>query len=231
LTTRNKTQENSPNQVKSSQSQEKMSTHVISSIASNLVDSCCGDALASKLAFGKKNDIDDGKHDIDVTEEKKEDTPSAHSKVNPNNPGIKLFKKKQHFTDKEMKYYNVKWKHLPKEAREAAESVGYDQKKWDHGETIKHLDDEHWHDLHTSQKHAMETLGWDKHSWNDRFKDYGWKELPELQRRAATVAGYTKENWWDGPDHLKKLQWKDLTDDQKQAMAVFGWTEHEWDKP
>ena len=209
-----------------------MATHVLSSIATNLVDSCCGDGLTSKLAFGgKKSNIDGGKNDIDVTEAVIEEKKTGdHPKINPNNGGKKLFKKKQNFTDKEKKYYDVKWKKLPKEAREAAETAGYDQAKWDNHEKVHHLDDEWWGDLSSKKREALEVLGWDKHSWNDHFKHYGWKELPELQQRAATVAGYTKENWWDGPDHLKKKEWKDLTDDEKQGMAVFGWTEHEWNK-
>lgn len=207
-----------------------MATHVISSIATNLFDSCCGDGLASKLSFGKKPNStgNDGRDDIDVTDEEKKVDDAHRPKINPNNPGVKLFKKKQHFTDKEMKYTTVKWKNLPKEAREAAESVGYDEKKWDDDEKIHHLDDKWWGDLSSSKREAMEILGWDKHSWNDHFKHYGWKELPELQRRAATLAGYTKETWWDGPDHLKKKTWKDLTADEKQGMAVFGWSEREW---
>lgn len=205
-----------------------MSTHVISKLADTLCNSCCSDDLAGKLAFGKKHD-NDSKNDIDVTEEKKEDTQSGlPPKVNPNNPGIKIYKKKHAFTDKESKYELVKWRKLPKEAREAAASLGYDQEKWDDSHIFPHLVDQGWHDLSETDLNALTTLGWEEHAWEGQYQGWNWEDLPELQLRAAKAAGYTKENWWEDKADLDK-SWDDLTDDQKLAMAVFGWTKKEWD--
>lgn len=207
-----------------------MSTHVISQLAENLLNVCCGDkadTIANKLPFKKKDDDGD---DLDVTEEKKEEMPSTPAPSKTAAPKVSSSGKE--FTDLESKYELTQWKDLPADVQAAAVELGYDETMWNNDEECD-AGDKHWHDLTEEEKKAVQTLGWEESAWEDQYHHAGWADLPELQKRAAEAAGYSEDNWsgppHERPQHLEHSHWDELKVEDQKRMAVFGYTKHQWD--
>ncbi|KAG7363083.1 hypothetical protein IV203_026443 [Nitzschia inconspicua] len=210
-----------------------MSTHVISQLAENLLNACCGDkadAITSKLPFQRKEDHENDL-DLDVAEEKKEEVPStpapvaSEKKTDPKTTDGE-------FSDFETKYELTLWKDLPEDVRNAAIEIGYNEEMWNNNEEC-HVGGKHWHDLSEAELKAVQTLGWEEKAWEDQYHHSEWEDLPALQLRAAEAAGYTKTSWsgppHEKPQHLEHSHWDELDVEDQKRMAVFGYTKHEWD--
>lgn len=136
------------------------------------------------------------------------------------------------------------WRDLPRDARNAALTLGYNQTNWDEDTRIP-LDEKPWEELSRDQQRAAIILGYDSQTWNENvdsdvsdgsscyfpFDHLLWSELPPNALRAAENLGYTPEIWdndQDGPldDHL----WTDLTLVEQMAAVVLGFDERSWNQ-
>eukprot|EP00557_Chaetoceros_sp_GSL56_P013017 CAMPEP_0176479434 /NCGR_PEP_ID=MMETSP0200_2-20121128/1740_1 /TAXON_ID=947934 /ORGANISM="Chaetoceros sp., Strain GSL56" /LENGTH=73 /DNA_ID=CAMNT_0017875483 /DNA_START=123 /DNA_END=344 /DNA_ORIENTATION=+ len=63
------------------------------------------------------------------------------------------------------KYEEYDWVELPVAAKQAAEKLGYDKKKWDGGKPGAY-DDYDWDELTDEQRKAAAILGYDEATWD-----------------------------------------------------------------
>jgi hypothetical protein len=208
-----------------------MSTHVMSTIASKVLNGCCGDRLddlCAKLPFHKPNSSSSNhiEEDVDATpvaEEKKEDAPSEPVVTKPNRFGAASI------TPFDMKYELTQWKDLPADVQKAAQDVlEYDEEMWNNGEYVD-VDGKHWEDLSEEELQAVQLLGWDEDTWEHKYEHTEWTELPDVIKRAAESAGYTEEIWENSEHPLEEKYWEEMSDEEKVALTVFGWTQTKWD--
>ena len=62
-------------------------------------------------------------------------------------------------------YDDDDWDELPKEAKAAAKTLGYNQKKWDNDGKCKY-DDYDWDELPDNVRKAAEVLGYNQTEWD-----------------------------------------------------------------
>eukprot|EP00977_Amphora_coffeiformis_P015903 scaffold4786_cov198-Amphora_coffeaeformis.AAC.15 len=63
------------------------------------------------------------------------------------------------------KYDDYDWAELPAEAKKAAQTLGYDKKKWD-GDAKVPAEEKDWVELSTGEQAAATTLGYTQASWD-----------------------------------------------------------------
>lgn len=98
-------------------------------------------------------------------------------------------------TDKHAKYEDVPWANLPDRAREAAETIGFNEDTWDGKEWLP-IDDKRWKHLTDEELEACTCLDWTRDSWDTKYEDVYWKSLPYHVKRACAI-GLTLPGRWD----------------------------------
>ncbi|GFH56416.1 hypothetical protein CTEN210_12892 [Chaetoceros tenuissimus] len=63
------------------------------------------------------------------------------------------------------KYEDYDWVELPANAKKAAETMGYNKKKWDGDKGVEY-DDYDWEELPEEVKKAAMVLGYDETTWD-----------------------------------------------------------------
>ena len=63
------------------------------------------------------------------------------------------------------KYDDYDWDELPKEAMDAAKTLGYTKKMWDADKEPK-ICDKYWGELKDNEKAAAAVLGYDEKAWD-----------------------------------------------------------------
>ncbi len=90
-----------------------------------------------------------------------------------------------------------KWQDLSAAERAAAESLGYDEAKWDR--QTAPLPESGWDALTPTEQNSWSVLGWTRENW-----DYGpappsssksWSQLSTAERNAAKSLGYDESKW------------------------------------
>merc|ERR1712194_402775 len=124
---------------------------------------------------------------------------------------------------------DVQWSELPSPAREAAEAIGFDEKRWDDKEWLP-IDDKHWEDLAGEEKTACETLGWDIASWDTKYGGSTWEDMPAHVQKAANKLGWDQEKWdTDCENDTWKKGWDEFTKDEQRCLHIFGYCVQTWD--
>lgn len=142
------------------------------------------------------------------------------------------------------------WHGLSQQQKEAAQTLGYNEKKWNKGRKVP-ADDKDWSALSSAEQAAAATLGYTQESWDDSSggdtkassggikpesmkrdgpTDADWDDLTEEQRKAAQTLGYNKKKW----DKGKKVpaddeDWAELKYAQQEAAKTLGYTQASWD--
>lgn len=194
-------------------------------ILEKVTHACCG-------ALGLEDDDDDVKPTPMAAKPNKK-TESKPEEKQEQAPPVKSTSKASKFsgTGKDTKYEEVKWKELPKDAKEAATALGYDEEKWDTDAWID-IQDYWWEDLSEEQAAAATALGWDITSWDNKYEESSWADLPDNVEKAAVFLGFTQEMWDDDswPEGLEEKSYDDLTKDEVAAVAVLGYNKIDWEE-
>lgn len=96
---------------------------------------------------------------------------------------------------------SLNWQRLPREQKNAARSLGFDQYSWDCWQN--HFQSYRWIDLNLPYIQVgqwWETLGWDIYAWNQISEqppanELNWYELPADLRDAAAQLCYFRTSW------------------------------------
>lgn len=197
---------------------------ILDNVIEKVSDMCCADL--PKDGTAKPASAKDGSDDVlDEKKEEVDEKPVVESGKRAMSIPSTLF------TGKETKFELLVWTDLPADAKKAAETLGFDEEKWN-PDTDSHPETEWkpWHKLSDAEKEAAETLGWDEAAWEHKYEETSFADIPDHVKRAAESLGFDQKMWdEDGWPETKHKNWNDLTADEKAAYAVFGYTRGTWD--
>ena len=117
---------------------------------------------------------------------------------------------------------------MPRDARNAAETLGINQYTWDAADWTPDME-KSWWDLSSAEMDAAQTLGWDADAWENQYEERQWDELPSHVKEACKSLGFTSDMWnndeW--PSHLD-VEWYQLSSDQQKALHCLGYYQYMW---
>lgn len=151
------------------------------------------------------------------------------------------------------RYESYTWDELPRAAKGAATTLGYNQKLWNN-DARPMASNKNWKDLTVDQKGAAIILGYGQDSWTTdeggddesadqlfsdddiipdeslgMYNDCTWNELPFVAKSAAMQLGYDKGTWDDGGDPSAFYNpWSALSARLKAAAQALGYGEQSW---
>lgn len=162
-----------------------------------------------------------------VSEEPKKEEPKLEEKTTEESHTAS---KNASFSGKDTKYLDYTWEKLPKDAREAATSLGYDKDSWD-PPGWPESQDKWFEELTEEERKAAITLGWDITSWDNKYEELNWADIPDQVKHAAEILGFDQHMW--DHDHWPEFEHKsydELTKEEKRCVNVLGYNKHDWDE-
>jgi hypothetical protein len=125
-------------------------------------------------------------------------------------------------------YNNIDWKDLPKEVKNAAHTLGYNESIWNN-DGDSPLDAVGWNELTKDQQKAAKLIGYNQRLWDegsDAFPSYDhldWADLPIEVKAAAKCLKYSQSIWDNnGKSSLSQTLWEELSQSQKEAAILLG---------
>lgn len=134
----------------------------------------------------------------------------------------------------ESRYFS--WILTSADEKTAAQTLGYDQTKWDQPGSAA-IEQKSFDGLSADEQAAAAVFGFNEERWDchvNHYGDYTWSELQdEGVQEHFTVLGWTHLSWrGDGvdPPNSEIKNWSDLTDQQKGAAKKICYFQETWDE-